>query len=201
MKSTLSNKKRQITYEELMNSHFMKYPSHSRTVHILFNPFIVAAIILFVTAGYAKIMDGDWTFTIMVGLLTSMFLCMKMAMVTTQMNGHGVGMIRKGRLSVLGLPSSAVVMFAIILFLILAIITVAYTAPQDGLGGFKRVQILGLSMLFGFIMSVLSWRFHSYYETWYGSEYSARMEFREKGYSNDEIEAKIKKLRKLGIIL
>lgn len=201
MNSTLSNKNRQITYEELMDSHFMKYPSHSRIVHVIFNPFIVVAIILVATTGYVKIVDGDWTFALMVGVICSMFLSMKMAMVSMQMSGHGVGMIKKGRLSVLGLPSAAVVMLVIILSLILGIIIVAYTAPEDGLEGFKRVKLMGISMLFGFIMSVCSWRFHSYYTIWYGSEYSARIEFKNKGNSDEEIELKVKKLKKKGIIL
>ena len=187
-----------MTYEKLMNSHFLKYPTHSKIVHAIFNPFVVAAIILVATTTYVKIVDGDWMFAIMDGMICSMFLSMKMGLVAMQMSGHGVGMIKKGKLSVLGLPSAAVVMFAIILALLLTITAIGYTAPG---GGFERVQMLGVSMLFGFIMSVLSWRLHSYYTTWYGSEYTARMEFKGKGYSDALIEEKVDKLKKMGIIL
>jgi hypothetical protein len=61
--------------------------------------------------------------------------------------------------------------------------------------------MMGVSLLFSFIMSLLSWRFHSYYANWYGSEYVARMEFKSKGNSDEVIETKIKKLKKIGIIL
>lgn len=195
---TNKNEKSSLTYEELMNSHFLKYPTHSRIVHVIFNPFIVAAIILVATTTYVKIVDGDWGYALMVGMICSMFLSMKMAMVAMQMNGHGVGMIKKGKLSVLGLPSAAVVMYAIILALLTTITVLSYTAPG---GGFERVQQLGVCMLFGFVMSVLSWRLHSYYTTWYGSEYDARMEFKNKGYSDEVVAEKLQKLKKMGVLL
>jgi hypothetical protein len=194
MNSTLTNKKRQITYEELMDSHFMKHPSHSRIVHVIFSPPIVAAIILVVTTGYVKIADGDWAFALTVGALCSMYLFIKILMITPQMTGHGVGLVKKGKFSVLGLTSIAVAMFTVILFLISAITVLGY------IGGFERAHQLGESMLFGFVMAMLSWRFHSYYETWYGSEYDARVQFKNKGNSDEVIEGKIKKLKKRGII-
>ena len=194
----INNEKSSMTYEELMNSHFLKYPTHSKIVHAIFNPFVVASIILVATTAYVKIVDGDWVFALMVGGICSMFLSMKMAMVAMQMSGHGVGLIKKGRLSVLGLPTPAVVMFAIIFGLLLTITIIGYTAPN---GGFERVQMLGTSMLFGFIMSVLSWRFHSYYTMWYGSKYDAMMEFKNKGYDEETIKLKVEKLKKMGIIL
>ena len=178
----INNEKSSMTYEELMNSHFLKYPTHSKIVHAIFNPFVVASIILVATTAYVKIVDGDWVFALMVGGICSMFL----------------SMIKKGRLSVLGLPTPAVVMFAIIFGLLLTITIIGYTAPN---GGFERVQMLGTSMLFGFIMSVLSWRFHSYYTMWYGSKYDAMMEFKNKGYDEETIKLKVEKLKKMGIIL
>jgi hypothetical protein len=195
---TNKNEKSSLTYEELMNSHFLKYPTHSRIVYVIFNPFIVTAIILVATTMYVKIVDGDWGYALMVGMICSMFLSMKMAMVAIQMNGHGVGMIKKRKLSVLGLPSAAVVMYAIILSLLTTITVLGYTAPG---GGFERVQQLGVCMLFGFVMSVLSWRLHSYYTTWYGSEYDARMEFKNKGYSDEVVAEKLQKLKKMGVLL
>ena len=186
-----------MTYEKLMNSHFLQHPTHSRILHTIFNPFIVAAIILIATTTYVKIADGDWTFAIMVGMICSLFLSMKMGMVSMQMHGHGVGIIKKGKLSVLGLPNAAVVVWGILLALLTAMTVMAYTAPE---GGFERMQILCVSLLFGFVMSVLSLRLHSYYATWYGSEYDARLEFKNKGYSDEVIADKLKKLKEMGIL-
>lgn len=196
---TNNNEKSSTTYEKLMNSHFMKHPTHSRIVHAIFNPFIVAAIILVAVTLYIKIADGDWTFALMVGFIASMFLSMKMAMVGQMMNGHGVGIVKKGKLSVLGLPSAAVVMYTIILGLLGTITVISFTANSDV--DFGRAQMFGVSMLFGFVMSILSWRLHTYYTTWYGSEYDARMEFKNKGYSDEVIDGKVKKLKEMGILL
>ncbi len=192
------NEKSSMTYEKLMNSHFLKYPTHSAIVHAIFNPFIVAAIILVAVTTYIKIVDGDWTFALMVGFIASMFLSMKMAMVGQMMNGHGVGLRKKGKLSVLGLPSAAVVMYTIILGLLVTITAISFFSKSDV--DFGRAQMFGVSMLFGFVMSILSWRLHTYYTTWYGSEYEARMEFKNKGYSDEVIAAKVKKLKEMGIL-
>lgn len=193
----LTNKETGITYEKLMNSHFLRFPSHSKIVHTIFNPFMVGAIIFVAVMIYLVIADGDWMFAVMVAGICSMFMSMKIALATMQTSGHGVGIIKKGKLSVLGLPSAATGILGIILFLILAIIYVSFAAPEEH---FERVQMFGISMLFGFVMSLLSWRFHTYYETWYGSEYDARQEFIQKGYTEEVIKEKIALLKKKGIL-
>ena len=190
--------KSSLTYEELMNSHFMRHPTHSKLVHSIFNPFLIAGIILVSTITYAKVIDGDWILAIMIGMICSLFLSMKMGLVGMMMSGHGVGLVKKGKLSVLGLPSAAVVLYSIVLGLILMIVIISYTSASGS--DFKRVQIFGTSMLFGFCMSILSWRFHTYFNTWYGSEYDARMEFKNKGFSENKIEESLKKLKEIGIL-
>jgi hypothetical protein len=195
-----NDSKHGITYEQLMESNFLKHPTHSKIVHTIFNPFIIAVIILMATTTYVKIADGDWTFALMVGFIASMFMSMKIAMATMIVPaGHGVGMVKKGKLSVLGLPTPAVVMLGIIFLTILGMNYVAFSY-NGPLGGFERMKIFGVAMLFGFIMSICSWRFHVYYNMWYGSEYDARLEFKNKGYDDKEIESKVKQLKKQGIL-
>ncbi len=202
MKNSTKNKdsKHGITYEQLMESNFLKHPTHNEVVHAIFNPIIIAIIILVTTTTYVKITDGDWIFSLMVGFITSILMSIKLAMATMIIPaGHGVGIVKKGKLSVLGLPNSAVIMFSIILLLILALnyITITYNYSFET---FTRIRMFSLSMLFGFILSICSWRFHTYYNTWYGSEYDARLEFKNKGYDDELIENKITKLKKQGIL-
>jgi len=192
------NKNLPTIYEGLLDSFLIRCPKYNRFAYLIFNPFIVAAIIMIAITVYIKISDGDWSYAVIVGAMASMFMSMKIALVGMQMTGHGVGLIKKGRLSVLGFPNVVVVMLGMILFLLLAITIIGYTAPERN---FERIQLFGTSMLFGFIMSLLSWRLHTYYNTWYASEYLARMEFMSKGYSDEEIEERVKKLKEKGILI
>lgn len=196
-KNATSGKSR-MTYEKLMDSNFIKFPNHSNVVHNLFNPFVVALISFIATGLYTLLMDGDWGFTIIVAMVCAAYMQMKIAFVTMNIHGHGVGIIKKGKFSLLGLPTVVTIMLLIIFTIILLLNIIAYGADTNL--DFGRVQIFASSMMFGFIMSMLSWRFHSYYETWYGSEYDARMELTQKGYSGEEIEQQIAALKKKGIL-
>lgn len=200
MTSTLkNNKNRQITYDELMNSPFMRFPSHSKIVHDIFNPLTVSLIVMITVGTTIMIIDGDGVFAIMLALICGAYAPIKILMVGNQMTGHGVGVVRNGKFSFLGLSTVATIILSILFIVIVSLNYIAFTAPntQD----FQRVQMFSVSMLFSFIMSLLSWRFHTYYETWYGSRYDAILEFKKKGYSDEEIEVKIKKLKKQGIVL
>jgi len=194
-----SNTATGMTYSELMKSNFFRFPGHNPIVHRIFNPFVTALIMFVAITAYVKIADGEWTFAIIVAFIASCFMSMKIALATMMIpSGHGVGMVKKGRLSVLGLPTPAVVMFGIILTIILAMNALAFS-PGATLD-MGRMKMFSVSMLFGFILSICSWRFHTYYETWYGSEYAARMEFKAKGYGDEIIEEKIAALRERGIL-
>lgn len=198
--SSITSKKqqKQITYEELMNSHFMKFPTHSKVVHTIFSPWVVCLIIIVVVGTTTYLIDGGIDMAIMTALVAGAYVPMKIAIATMDMDGHGVGLIKKGKISLLGLPTVASVMYFILFAIVTAIIFVAFT-DSSGVH-FGRVQIFGIAMMCSLIMSLLSWRFHTYYETWYGSEYAARMQFKSKGYSDKVIEDKIRLLKKRNIL-
>ncbi len=50
------------------------------------------------------------------------------------------------------------------------------------------------------VLVLLTWKFHMYYETWYGSDYDARMEFKNRGYNDEQITYAIEQLYKIGIL-
>jgi hypothetical protein len=187
-----------ITYEKLMKSGLMRYPNHSPIVHAIFNPFVTAVIMFVAIMAYVVLADGDWEFAVIVACLAAFFMSMKIAMVGMFLSGHGVGIIKKGKFSVLGLPTVATVILSIPFLLLVFLTYLSFTAPDAEM--FGRLRIFCVSFLFGFIVSLLSWRFHTYYETWYGDEYAARMEFKGKGYSDDVIEEKLQVLRNIGIL-
>ncbi len=193
-----NNEKSSMTYEKLMNSHFLKYPTSNPVVYAIFNPFMTALISFVAITAYVKIVDGDWMMALITALVASAFMQMKMSLMFMNVDGHGVGISKRGKLSVMGLPNAAVVMLGILLLIILAINFIAFTA--DTTLDFARVKMFGVSMLFGYILSICSWRFHTFYDTWYGSEYNARMEFKGKGNTDEQITEKIAKLKEMGIL-
>jgi hypothetical protein len=65
----------------------------------------------------------------------------------------------------------------------------------------RSYQLLSVSMFTALFLSLLTWRFRLFYETWYGDEYKARLEFKNKGCGKIQIEKNIKELKRLGILL
>ncbi|MDB5188470.1 MAG: hypothetical protein JWM92_68 [Candidatus Nomurabacteria bacterium] len=199
--SKTKNTRSSMTYDQLMDSHFLKFPGHSKVVHTIFNPWVIMVIIVIAVAMYSLHMGHSISFAIGSAVLCGLYMQGKLLMIGMQMTGHGVGIIKKGKFSFLGLPTVAtvclLVLFTIILFLNY---TAFITAPSND-PDFNRVRVLAVSLLFSFAMAMLSWRFHTYYETWYGSEYDARYEFKyRRGYSEEEVERRIKILRSKGYI-
>lgn len=196
-KNVASGKSR-MTYEKLMNSNFIKFPNHSNVVHKLFNPFVVALINFIATGMYAFLFDGDLGFAFINAFICGAYMTLKISFVSMNMTGHGVGIIKKGKLSLLGFPTGISIFLLTLFTIILMMNIVAFTGETDM--DFERVQILSASLMFSFVMIMLSWRFHSYYETWYGSEYDAKCELVKKGYGEHEIEQKIAELKRKGIL-
>jgi hypothetical protein len=64
----------------------------------------------------------------------------------------------------------------------------------------SKASFLAIALLFSYMMSIATWRLHTYYKVWYGSEDDARFEFRSKHYSDEIVVGKIKKLKELGIL-
>ncbi len=189
-----------MTYEQLMSSHLMKFPSHSKVVHTIFHPFLIALVIAISTIGYTWIKDGDPGFALIVGVISA-YVSFKMYYASSQLTGHGVGIIKKGKFSVLGLPSILVLLYSIALLLLLGMLIISHTAEDGHFPSFyARAQVFTLCALFSFVISLLSWRFHIYHETWYGSEHDARLEFQKRGLSKSDIEAKVALLKRNGII-
>jgi hypothetical protein len=108
------------------------------------------------------------------------------------MTGHGVGIVKKQKLSVWGLNNVAVIMYSIIGVLIIALLML----PTDN----KNVDAFAVSMLASYIMGLLYWRLHQYYDTWYGNEHDARLEFKQRGLTQDQISERIFDLKKKNVI-
>lgn len=191
--------KSKITYEMLMN-HYVKFPNHSLLVHKLFNPYLVMLIVLCVTGITTYVLDGDFMFALIVSFLTACFLGIKMISSFNILHGHGIGIVKTGRFRVIGLPEKAFYVLLVPFVLIVILNILAFTQTSEFPSDDMRLKLFAGSFLFGFIMSLLSWRFHTYYETWYGSEYDARIEFKSKGYSEDLIENSIQELYKKGVL-
>ncbi len=187
-----------MTYEQLLNAHFLKHPGHSKIVHFIFQPLVVLPTALIAVFVYSLVKTGDSELSFLIAIFAAMYPIVKFFLVGAQMTGHGVGLIKKGPLPLLGLTTVATICELLILGVIIFLVVVAYQAPESL--GFEKVKVFSVSLLFSFIMSMLYWRFHAYYETWYGSEYDARIEFQKKGYAAEIVEERIEELKRKGIL-
>ncbi len=193
-------KKKIMTYEECMNF-FIKYPNHSKTLHRVFSPIVVTLTIFIGVFTLNKFFEGTTSFALLTACISTGFVFSKILLVQNMLNGHGVGIKKKGRFQVLGLTEKVfwklLVPFILILIMnILAFMNDDLEFPKDAM----RFRLFVVSILFVYIMSMLCWRFHIYYETWYGDEYKARVEFKNRGDSDEEIERKIEILYKQGTL-
>ena len=194
-----------MNYEQLTNTHFIKYPSHPKWLHEIFRPFWVSMFLAaaFCTHSSFFELEEDWLF-LWLSFFCAIMPILKIAFAQNFLLGHGVGLIKKSRFSLLGLPNwMTIIQIVLILGTGWAALKLNYGEIKEENFNLKAILILKLlfSYLFiSFLASLLSWRFHTYYETWYGSECDAKSEFENKGFSKEEIEKKINLLKKKGII-
>lgn len=192
-------KKQNITYEELMSSHFMRFPAHSRIVHIIFNPLLCGCILMVLTVLCAKIVGTDWSISIISGVFAA-YALIRQYQAQMNLKGHGVGLIKKGKFSVLGLPQGMSIASIFFGLVIITMFTGSFLGDFNSDKTSLNFKTLSSALLASHILSLLSWRLHTYYETWYGDEYKARIEFKNRGLSDHKIEEYIVLLRRKGIL-
>lgn len=197
-------KEKNITYEELMNSHFMKFPGHSKVLHYIFDP-IAISIYLFILISLVGYLYGvGLGLSIFIAAVSVISVILKQSSSYHTMTGHGVGLKKKGKFSILGLSTALSIGFLIISSLSLVMVLGSFSESfNKGMMDYQTVlnfRALSLSFFICTVFSLLSWRFHIYYETWYGSQYDAMIECKNKGMSVEQTEQFIENLRKAGIL-
>lgn len=117
----------------------------------------------------------------------------------SQVTGWGVGLV-EGRL-IQGLPWGHWVGYLLVIA-IAALLAVLGGSLSGDIGDSTSANIIsvGRSMSSGAIISILYWIFVMKEQNRLGSEYDARVEYTDKGLSSEAIEAKIKDLRRQGLI-
>lgn len=191
-----------MNYEQLMNSHLVNHPSNPKWLHELFRPLWVALFLIVAFIGTSIFLEVDKGLGIFASLIFGGYVLVKLSFFQ-MISGHGVGRVKKGAFSFLGLPMMVSVIM--LLLLLMSVVMIASTFTVEFREAFFPETILNLRVVswyffISIIASLLCWRFHIYYETWYGDEYEARREFEEKGIDNEEIERRISLMRKKGIL-
>lgn len=97
----------------------------------------------------------------------------------------------------LGIPGALVLVFPVYFVLILSMTIHGYASSGDEA---LYSKALGTPLLFGFLMMLLCWRFHGYYETWYADQESLRFYLESEGYAEEEINERIRVLRNKGML-
>ncbi len=115
--------------------------------------------------------------------------------------GHGVFHKKQRRIRGFNIPM--VSYFGFIAVIIIGFLYTIYSpeakADFDPIT-INNLQYVGWSMAIGFVMSFVVWHYHTYYETFKGSEYDARVQLTGKGYSDEEVNIKVIQLRQTGFI-
>lgn len=110
--------------------------------------------------------------------------------------GHGVG-VRKVRM-IAKMPAVFWVFGLLIITICIVALTQLHTPETiESLGAITAANIMNfiVVVLIGTVISVLRWYLGGYEDTFFGSEYEARVEFEARGYSPEEIERRIAVLR------
>ena len=191
-----------MTYEQAIN-HYVKFPGHSLVLHKIFNPLVSTPAIVVVMVAGAYLLNLDMYLGVFIAILAGGLFPLKLSGMFNTLIGHGVGIYERGRFRILGIPEK---MFYIIIpvptaLIIVMIWTTGYlessTLTESTI---LNYQFLVGSLALGFLVSLLSWRFHTYYETWYGSEYDARVSFTKSSSSENEVLKKLEVLYRNGIL-
>lgn len=187
-------KESEMSYDSLMN-HFVNYPNHPEWLHKLFSPLVVmlTSTLLFIFLSYV-------VFSVKLGAalifaLIMLFIFSRAISAMQNMSGHGVGLNPK-RTSKVRKTLMRSMLFLSILSSV-ALIAGCYGYTKDG--NILLVLLPG-ALVWGLVGSILIWKYHMYYITWYGNEYDARTVFKNKGATEQEVDTAIRVLRKNGIL-
>ena len=193
------------SYYEFTNT-VLKFPDHSPLVHKLFNPYYIAlflAVVSIVVLYWAKY---D-TFGIGFMTLFTLVVYVKQVAVQYLFTGHGVRIRKDPKKTIIfGLPIRNFIFLLIPVILSLVILALSIYSiinVEQGLylfGSLAKTIAFPTLLVISCVLVLLTWKFHMYYETWYGSDYDARMEFKKRGYNDEEITYAIEQLYKIGIL-
>ena len=192
-----NNKKHVASYEELLQSKPIKYPTYNKTLYNLFSPHMTFTMILVIVTSVAKLMYGEWGFAFITATISAFYIVLEVTTIG-DMVGHGVGVIRREKVTIVGIPGTIFAVYSVLSLLMLLVVIISLFFEEKVV--LTKATFLSIAMMFGLIMSMLTWRLHTYYKVWYGNEDDARLEFKDR-YDNDEvIKVKVNKLKELGIL-
>ncbi|HRH31377.1 MAG TPA: hypothetical protein PK950_01800 [Candidatus Paceibacterota bacterium] len=194
-----NNKPTGITYDELMNSRFLEFPGHNEALYKIFST--IGAVLIIAAASIASgIMLQRDAGIITLTTLFSLMLLMKMQYSFTHISGHGVGIVRKSKFSILGAPKKLSISFVILFVLTLFMVSLSFAGDFSFDDTQLNFQYLSSCLFFAVIILMLNWRLYAYYTTWHGDEYAARVYFTKKGFSSSTIQECIDTLKLKGIL-
>ena len=198
MKTNQNISKSNMTYENLINS-FVKYPGQSRMLYKIFNPFIATLIFAVISISLGYLVD-NLRLSILITSLTAVFILKYYIFHSIAFTGHGVGLRDMGKFRILKLSQKFSILYlGLIVISIIGIIYFQFASDFDPTGRLSAIYTFFV-FLVGVIFSILIWRFYTYYLTWYGSEYAAIKECKNKGYSKSYTYTFLVKLYKAGIL-
>ncbi len=183
-----------MTYDSLMN-HFVNYPNHPEWLHKLFSPLTVMFISasLFIFLSYVVFDAGLWISIVFA--IVMLYVYSRTISAMYNMSGHGVGLNPKRTSKV----RKILIVGLIILSILISIVLIGGFYGYDKYGNILLVLLPG-ALALSLIGSILIWKYHMYFVTWYGSEYDARIEYKSLGVSEQDIDIAIKNLREKGIL-
>ena len=155
------------------------------------------AMILVIVTSVAKIMYGEWGFAFITATISAFYIVLKVTTIG-DMVGHGVGVIRREKVTILGIPGTIFAVYGVLSFLMLLVAIISFFFEENAV--LTKATFLSITMMFGLIMSMLTWRLHTYYKVWYGNEDDARLEFKNRYDKDEVVEFKVNKLKELGIL-
>lgn len=183
-----------MTYDSLMG-HFVNYPNHPEWLYKLFNPYVVmlTSASLFICLGY--IVFSVPLGTLLIFALIMMYVFHRAISAMQNMYGHGIGLNPKRTSKVRKILVRSVIFLSVMISILLIAGFCGYNEDGNIL-----LILLPTALTLGLIGSILIWKYHMYFVTWYGNEYDARVEFKKHGMSDQQINARIKQLRENGVL-
>ncbi|MBP7832089.1 MAG: hypothetical protein KA028_03685 [Candidatus Pacebacteria bacterium] len=188
-----------ITYEELMNSRFIEFPAHNAFLFNLLQPIVLCSIIIVGSIIAAIAYNVNATLAALVIVLAVM-IQIRMQGMYYRMSGHGVGLRPKPKFSIMRLSTRLSITIIVVVFFTSFLLLLTLLGNWDSAQEAVQYHYFGSVFFSSGILSMLSWKYHFYYATWYGDEYKARTEFINSGMNTIQIQDNIDQLKRIGIL-
>lgn len=134
---------------------------------------------------------------ILMSITASWFVFGKMTYDLYQLEGHGIS----GRKGVYGISLPLLGLFVAIGAAVAVVVYCGWTMPSAGAASAEsilNIKLLCFALIAGYVAPFVLWVAWLHDATYYGSEYSARVEFSNRGLAPEAIEQKIAWLRARG---